>query len=90
VFDASSGTTIYEAAIPLAALAPLKGERGQVLRFAFRIGSGGPRPLDWAQVAGTPDYLANPASFLPTSDADALPCQTRWVLTGPAPGAKQP
>ena len=90
VFDASSGTTIYEAAIPLAALAPLKGERGQALRFAFRIGSGGPRPLDWAQVAGTPDYLANPASFLPTSDADALPCQTRWVLTGPAPGAKQP
>ena len=86
VFDAASHTTIYEAAIPLEAIQPLKGERGQSLRFAFRIGNGAGKPLDWAHVAGTPDYLANPASFLPTSDAEALPCRTRWVLTGPVPG----
>jgi len=86
VRDPAGRVTLYEVAIPLKALAPLKGQRGESLRFGFRIGSGAASPLDWARAAGTPDDLANPASFLPTSDASTLPCQTPWVLTGPVPG----
>ena len=83
-YDEAAGVMVYEAAIPMAALQPLKPAAGQTLRFSFRIGDGKAPPLDWARAAGVPDYLANPTSFLPTTDAEALPCQTRWILTGPA------
>ncbi|MBE3069687.1 MAG: hypothetical protein IMZ66_05575, partial [Planctomycetes bacterium] len=88
--DAAIGYTLYEAAIPLRELAPLKGERGRAFRFGFRIGQGGGRPLEWSRVAGVPDFLANPASYLPVSDADSLPCQTWWGMVGPRPGAPPP
>jgi hypothetical protein len=65
-------------------LAPLEGGRDRLYRFAFRVGDGSNPPLDWAREAGVPDYLANPASFLPVSEA-SLPCQTYWVMVGPRP-----
>jgi hypothetical protein len=86
--DADKLLTIYEAAIPLAALAPLKAERGRTVRFGFRIGDGAGPPLEWSRAAGVPDYLAGPGSFLPIGYAEGLPCQTTWLMTGPAPGAK--
>jgi hypothetical protein len=70
-------------ATALAALAPLKAERGRTFRFSFRIGDGANLPLEWSRVAGVPDYLAGPGSFLPISDADTLPCQTLWTFVGP-------
>jgi len=82
--DEEHGVTIYESAIPWKALAPLAAQRGREFRFAFRIGDWPAPPLEWAWTAGMPDYLANPASFLPTSEA-TLPCQTRWALGGPKP-----
>jgi len=82
--DEEHGVTIYESAIPWTALAPLAAQRGREFRFAFRIGDWPAPPLEWAWTAGMPDYLANPASFLPTSEA-TLPCQTRWALGGPKP-----
>jgi len=81
--DAEKKVTIFEAAIPLAALAPLKAERGRTFRFGFRIGDGANLPLEWSRVAGVPDYLAGPGSFLPISSAEDLPCQTLWTLVGP-------
>jgi hypothetical protein len=87
--DQATGRTIYEAAIPLKALAPLAGQRGRIFRFGFRIGDGANPPLEWAGAAGTPDYLANPCSFLPTSFADGLPCQTWWGMVGPVSPRKQ-
>jgi len=81
--DQPTGRTIYEAAIPLKALAPLKGERGRVFRFGFRIGDAGRPPLEWSRAAAVPDFLANPSSFLPASFADGLPCQTWWGMIGP-------
>ena len=81
--DAEKKVTIYEAAIPLAALAPLRAERGWTFRFSFRIGDGANLPLEWSRVAGVPDYLAGPGSFLPISNAEDLPCQTLWTLVGP-------
>jgi hypothetical protein len=81
--DAEKKVTIYEAAIPLAALAPLRAERGRTFRFSFRIGDGANLPLEWSRVAGVPDYLAGPGSFLPISSAEDLPCQTLWTLVGP-------
>ena len=84
--DQAIGYTLYEAAIPLKELAPLKGEPGRIFRFGFRIGNGQGRPLEWSQEAGVPDYLANPCSFLPTSMADGLPCQTWWGMVGERPG----
>jgi hypothetical protein len=87
--DQAGGRTIYEAAIPLKALAPLKGERGRLFRFGFRIGDAGRPPLEWARAAAVPDCLANPCSFLPTSFADGLPCQTWWGMIGPVkPGQR--
>jgi hypothetical protein len=82
--DEEAGVTIYEAAIPMKELAPLAGQRDRLYRFAFRIGDGLNPPLDWAREAGVPDYLANPASFLPVSEA-SLPCQTYWMMVGPRP-----
>ncbi|MGB2755336.1 MAG: NEW3 domain-containing protein [Phycisphaerae bacterium] len=82
--DEEAGVTIYEAAIPMKELAPLRGGRDRLYRFAFRIGDGSNPPLDWAREAGVPDYLANPASFLPVSEA-SLPCQTYWMMVGPRP-----
>jgi len=87
--DHDAGVTIYEAAIPLAAIEPLRAERGRVFRFGFRIGDGRNAPLEWARTAGVPDYLANPASFLPTGEA-SLPCQTRWALVGRMPFEPRP
>jgi hypothetical protein len=81
--DADNNLTLYSAAIPWKALAPLKGERGRTVRFGFRLGNGDDPPLDWSAAAGVPDYLAGPGSFLPISDADTLPCQTLWTLVGP-------
>jgi hypothetical protein len=81
--DAEGGRTLYAAAIPLKELAPLRAGVGQVFRFGFRIGNGSDPPLEWARAADVPDFLANPASFLPTSYYDGLPCQTWWGLRGP-------
>ena len=81
--DEAAGRTIYEAAIPLKALAPLTGQRGRLFRFGFRIGDAGNPPLEWAGAAGVPDYLANPCSFLPASFSEGLPCQTWWGMIGP-------
>jgi len=81
--DEEGGRTLYAAAIPMKELAPLRAARGQAFRFGFRIGNGSDPPLEWARVAGVPDFLANPASFLPASDVDGLPCQTWWGLAGP-------
>jgi hypothetical protein len=80
--DAANSLTVYEAAIPLKELAPLRAQEGRVLRFGFRIGRGEGRPLEWAREAGVPDFLANPCSFLPASYAEGLPCQTWWGLVG--------
>jgi hypothetical protein len=80
--DQAIGYTLFEAAIPMKELAPLKGARGRIFRFGFRIGNGDGRPLEWSRTAGVPDYLANPCSFLPASLADGLPCQTWWGMTG--------
>lgn len=88
--DEAIGYTLYEAAIPMKELVPLKGERGRTFRFGFRVGNGDDRPLEWSRVAGVPDFLANPASFLPASAADLLPCQTWWGMVGPKPGAPEP
>lgn len=87
--DAASGVTIFEAAVPIAALAPLRGERGRRLRFGFRIGDAGRPPLEWAREAAVPDFLAGPGSFLPMSYGGGLPCQALWTLTGPAPDGKK-
>jgi len=84
--DRGIGYTVFEAAIPMKDLAPLKGERGRIFRFGFRVGNGEARPLEWSRAAGVPDYLANPCSFLPTSMADGLPCQTWWAMVGTRPG----
>lgn len=67
-------------------LGPLKGERGRVFRFGFRIGNGDHRPLEWSRAAGVPDFLASPCSFLPASLNDGLPCQTWWAMIGTRPG----
>jgi hypothetical protein len=82
--DDASGRTIYEAAIPMKALAPLGGQRGRVFRFGFRIGDAGRPPLEWARAAGAADFIANPCSFLPTGFTEGLACQTWWGLVGPA------
>ena len=78
--DPEKQITYYEAAIPLAALAPLKAERGRAVRFGFRIGDGDGPPLEWSRAARVPDYLAGPGSFLPMSYAEGLPCQTVWTF----------
>jgi hypothetical protein len=88
--DAKQKVTIYEAAIPLKALAGLRAERGRTVRFSFRIGDGNGPPLEWSRAAGVPDYLAGPGSFLPLSSVEGLPCQTLWTFTGPTPGEKTP
>ena len=88
--DRDNPVTIFEAAIPFKALAPLRGESGRVFRFALRIGDGDRPPLEWAREAGVPDYLAGPGSFLPVSYVDGLPCQTFWSLVGPVPGGQPP
>jgi len=87
--DAEKKVTIYEAAIPMAALAPLRAERGRTFRFSFRIGDGDGPPLEWSRVAGVPDYLAGPGSFLPISGTEGLPCQTPWTLVGPVAADKK-
>jgi len=79
--DGAIGHTVYEAAIPWEALAPLRGGRGRIYRFAFRVGRGDKPPLDWAREAGVPEFLANPCSFLPLSEP-TLPCQTWWGMGG--------
>jgi len=79
--DSAIGHTIFEAAIPWEALAPLQPGKGRIFRFAFRVGHGDEPPLDWAREAGVPAFLANPCSFLPLSDP-TLPCQTWWGMTG--------
>jgi len=84
--DQAIGYTLYEAAIPMKELGPLKGERGRVFRFGFRIGNGDHRPLEWSRAAGVPDFLASPCSFLPASLNDGLPCQTWWAMIGTRPG----
>ena len=83
-YDRPAGRALYEAAIPMKELVPLKAKRGQVLRLAFLIGRAGQPPLEWARQEGVPEYLANPATFLPVSSV-TLPCVTRWSLAGPAP-----
>ena len=88
--DQAIGYTLFEAAIPMKELAPLKGERGRVFRFGFRIGNGDDRPLEWSRAAGVPDYLANPCSFFPASLTGGLPCQTWWAMVGEKPGGLQP
>jgi hypothetical protein len=86
--DAAAKVTIYEAAIPMKALAGLKPERGRAFRFAFRIGDAGNPPLEWSAAAGVPDFLAGPGSFLPLSATEGLPCQAAWRLVGPIKGEK--
>jgi hypothetical protein len=87
--DAAGKVTLYEAAIPLKALAPLRVERGRTVRFSFRIGDGRNPPLEWSRAAGVPDFLAGPGSFLPMSSAEGLPCQTVWKFTGPTKAEKK-
>jgi hypothetical protein len=82
--DEEAGVTLFEASIPMKELAPLAAQRDRLYRFAFRIGDGASEPLEWAREAGVPDYLANPASWLPAG-RPALPCQTWWAMTGPRP-----
>jgi hypothetical protein len=86
--ETSEKATYYAAAIPLKALAPLKGERGRALRFGFRIGDPGNPPIEWSAAAAVPDYLAGPGSYLPMTYIDGLPCQTIWTTIGPVPGQK--
>jgi len=86
--DPAAPVTLFEAAIPWKALAPLRPETGRMFRFGFRIGDGDGPPLEWARVAGVPDYLAGPGSFLPTAYTRGLPCQTWWTLAGPRPGGE--
>ncbi|MCX5653399.1 MAG: hypothetical protein NTY65_01940 [Planctomycetota bacterium] len=88
--DEEKKVTIFEAAVPLSALAPLRGERGRTLRFGFRIGDGQRPPLEWARAAAVPDFLAGPGSFLPISYAEGLPCQTVWTISGPPAAPKKP
>lgn len=88
--DEDNKVTVFEAAVPMSALAPLKGERGRTLRFGFRIGDGDRPPLEWSRAAAVPDFLAGPGSYLPLSYPEGLPCQTIWTLTGPPAGPKKP
>jgi hypothetical protein len=88
--DLDGKVTLYEAAIPLKALAPLKAERGRTFRFSFRIGDAARAPLEGARAAGVPDFLAGPGSFLPLSSLEGLPCQMTWKFTGPAKEEKAP
>jgi hypothetical protein len=88
--DEDGKVTIFEAAVPWKALAPVRGERGRALRFGFRIGDGERPPLEWSRAAGVPDFLAGPGSFLPISYPEGLPCQTLWTMTGPPASAKKP
>jgi hypothetical protein len=88
--DDEKNVTIFEAAVPLSALAPLKGERGRALRFGFRIGDGDRPPLEWSRAAAVPDFLAGPGSYLPLSYAEGLPCQTTWTMSGPPASPKKP
>ena len=80
--DAAGKQTIFEAAIPFEALAPLRPGRERTFRFSFRIGNGSDAPLEWSRAAAVPDYLAGPGSFLPMSRVEGLPCQTWWSLGG--------
>jgi hypothetical protein len=80
--DAAGKQTIFEAAIPFEALAPLRSGRERTFRFSFRIGNGSDAPLEWSRAAAVPDYLAGPGSFLPMSRVEGLPCQTWWSLGG--------
>ena len=86
--DEEKKVTIFEAAVPLSALAPLRGERGRTLRFGFRIGDGDRPPLEWSRAAAVPDFLAGPGSYLPISYAEGLPCQTVWTMSGPPAGPR--
>jgi hypothetical protein len=88
--DEEHQVTIFEAAVPWKALAPVRGERGRTLRFGFRIGDGERPPLEWSRAAGVPDFLAGPGSFLPISYPEGLPCQTLWTMTGPPASPKKP
>ncbi|MFO8014992.1 MAG: hypothetical protein R6X20_17020 [Phycisphaerae bacterium] len=79
--DHAIGHTLYEAAIPWEALAPLVKGRDRIFRFGFRIGNGDTAPLVWGREAGVPEFLTNPCSFLPLSEP-SLPCQTWWGMVG--------
>ncbi len=79
--DQAIGHTVFEAAIPWEALAPLKGGEGRIFRFGIRVGNGDGPPMAWAREAGVPAFLSNPCSFLPLS-APTLPCQTWWGMVG--------
>jgi len=79
--DREAGRTLVEAAVPWSALAPLAGKQDAIFRFGFRIGNADGPPMTWSEEARVPAFLANPASFLPLSDA-SLPCQTWWALVG--------
>jgi hypothetical protein len=79
--DQAIGHTLYEAAIPWEALAPLAKGKDRIFRFGLRIGNGSAAPLVWAREAGLPEFLANPCSFLPLSEP-SLPCQTWWGMVG--------
>ncbi len=79
-YDEMARFALYEASIPWSVLEPLRPEVGRSLRMDFLIGQGGERPpLQWSARAGVPDYLANPATFLPLSES-TCPCATRWAL----------
>jgi hypothetical protein len=79
--DQAIGHTLYEAAIPWEALAPLAKGKDRIFRFGLRIGNGDAPPLAWAREAGLPEFLTNPCSFLPLSEP-SLPCQTWWGMVG--------
>jgi hypothetical protein len=88
--DEEKKVTVFEAAVPLSALAPLRGERGRTLRFGFRIGDDRRPPLEWSRASAVPDFLAGPGSYLPISYAEGLPCQTLWTMSGPPASPKKP
>ncbi len=79
--DDAIGHTLYEAAIPWEALAPLAPGPDRIFRFGIRIGNGDGPALAWAREAGVPVFLTNPCSFLPLSEP-TLPCQTWWGMGG--------
>ena len=81
--DRSRKVTIFEAAIPLKALDPVRAERGRSIRFAFRIGDGGGQPLDWSRHRRRP-RLPGRAGQLPAPLLRRTPC--RASVCGPLPG----
>jgi hypothetical protein len=79
--DQAIGHTLYEAAIPWEALAPLAKGKDRIFRFGIRIGTADGPTLSWAREAGVLAFLTNPCSYLPLSEP-TLPCQTWWGMVG--------